>query len=279
MALVVLASACGSPGVTTTALALTMVWPRPVLLVEADPTGSSAVFAGFFRGEQEPRGGLIDLALALREDILSQALPEQALVLDPAAPPERSAWFLPGIRSHEQATSLLPLWEPLAEVLHGLDAHGQDVLVDAGRLGLTGSPLPLIASSDLTLLVTRSSLPGLAGARSWAASLRAQFASVGGLSRLGSVVVDESGRWPVASSIVPRVRPYSARQIAKALDVPALACLPWEPEVAEVFSHGARRPRKFETSTLLRAYRAAAESIAATLAANQTALAQGMEAI
>ncbi len=166
-----------------------------------------------------------------------------------------------------------------SEVLHGLDRQGQDVVVDAGRLGLSGCPLPLIASSDLTLLVTRSSLPALAGARSWAASLRAQFASVGGLSRLGCVVVDESGRWPVASSIVPRVRPYSSRQIAKALDVPSLACLPWEPGVAEVFSHGARRPRKFETSALLRAYRAAAESIGATLAANQTVLAQGIEAI
>ena len=50
MALIVLASAWGSPGVTTTALGLTFNWPRPVLLVEADPTGASGVFAGYFRG-------------------------------------------------------------------------------------------------------------------------------------------------------------------------------------------------------------------------------------
>ena len=41
MAVVALASASGSPGVTTTALGLALLWPRPVLLVEADPTGGS----------------------------------------------------------------------------------------------------------------------------------------------------------------------------------------------------------------------------------------------
>lgn len=43
-------------------------------------------------------------------------------------------------RSHEQARSLVPLWEPLTAALRSLDATGQDVIVDAGRLGLFGSP-------------------------------------------------------------------------------------------------------------------------------------------
>ena len=175
----------GSPGVSTTALGLTLNWHRPVLLVDADPTGSSSVFAGYFQGAQEPTGGLINLALSLREGTLADALPRETLLLDPGAPAERSAWFLPGIRAHEQAPSLLPLWEPLTEQLRALDRNGQDVIVDAGRLGLAGWPQPLIAASDLTLLVTRSSLPALAGATSWAKTLRAQFAAVGGLSRLG----------------------------------------------------------------------------------------------
>ena len=42
MAVIALTSASGSPGVTTTALGLALLWPRPVLLVEADPTGGSA---------------------------------------------------------------------------------------------------------------------------------------------------------------------------------------------------------------------------------------------
>ena len=119
----------------------------------------------------------------------------ETLLLDPEAPAERAPCFLPGIRSHEQAPSLLPLWEPLADQLRALDRNGQDVIVDAGRLGLAGWPQPIIAASDLTLLVTRSSLPALAGARSWAKTLREQFAAVGGLSRLGLLLVDEDRRW------------------------------------------------------------------------------------
>src|SRR3546814_9583510 len=115
MALIVLAPASGSPGVSTTALGLTLNWPRPVLMVDADPTGSSSVFAGYFHGTQEPTGGLINLALSLRDGGLADALPRETLLLDPEAPAERSAWFLPGIRAHEQAPSLLALWEPLTE--------------------------------------------------------------------------------------------------------------------------------------------------------------------
>ncbi|HET7734339.1 MAG TPA: hypothetical protein VFK52_00070 [Nocardioidaceae bacterium] len=272
MALIVLASASGSPGVSTTALGLTLNWHRPVLLVDADPTGSSSVFAGYFHGTQEPTGGLINLALALRGGALADALPRETLLLDPEAPAERSAWFLPGIRAHEQAPSLLPLWEPLAEQLRALDHNGQDVIVDAGRLGLTGWAQPLVAASDLTLLVTRSSLPALAGATSWAKTLRGQFAAVGGLSRLGVLLVDEENRWP-AIPTGARVRPYSARHIAKALQLPVVASVDWEPEVADVYSHGARKPRKFESSGLLRGYRATAEAIGSILGANQAALA------
>ncbi|MBM0127927.1 MinD/ParA family ATP-binding protein [Pimelobacter simplex] len=272
MALIVLASGSGSPGVSTTALGLTLNWHRPALLVDADPTGSSSVFAGFFHGTQEPTGGLINLALSLRDGTLADALPRETLLLDPEAPAERSAWFLPGIRAHEQAPSLLPLWDPLTEQLRALERNGQDVIVDAGRLGLAGWPQPLIAASDLTLLVTRSSLPALAGATSWAKTLRTQFAGVGGLSRLGVLVVDEERRWP-AMPTGARVRPYSARHIAKALQIPVVASVEWEPEVAEVYSHGARKPRKFESSGLLRGYRASAAAIQSILGANQAALA------
>jgi len=278
VALIVLASASGSPGVTTTGLAFALNWDRPVLLVEASPDGASGVFAGYFRGAQEPTGGLINLALAQRDGTLDEALPRETLILDPDAPAERSAWFLPGIRSHEQAPSMLPLWEPLAEQLRALDRNGQDVIVDAGRLGLLGWPQPLVAASDLTLLVTRTSLPALAGARSWAKALRDQFATVGGLSRLGALLIDEAGRWPTVptvpavSTVVPRVRPYTARQIAKALQIPVVASVDWDPDVAEVYSHGARKPRKFESSGLLRSYRAGAASIHSILAANRAAL-------
>jgi hypothetical protein len=48
------------------------------------------------------------------------------------------------------------LWEPLAAALKGLDGTGRDVIIDAGRLGLVGSPEPLMYAADLMLLVMRS---------------------------------------------------------------------------------------------------------------------------
>ena len=72
--------------------------------------------------------------------------------------PDSSAALLPGIRSPTQASSLTTLWEPLAAALKELDRMDRDVIIDAGRLGMIGSPEPLIYAADLMLLVMRSDL-------------------------------------------------------------------------------------------------------------------------
>jgi hypothetical protein len=72
MAVYTLVSASGSPGVTTTALALASVWPRPVIVVEADPTGGSAILAGYFRGQQRP-AGLVDLVQQTADRVVGAA--------------------------------------------------------------------------------------------------------------------------------------------------------------------------------------------------------------
>jgi hypothetical protein len=84
--------------------------------------------------------------------------------------------------------------------------------------------------------------------------------------------VDEERRWPSLPTGA-RVRPYTARHIAKALQIPVVASVDWEPEVAEVYSHGARKPRKFESSGLRRGYRGSTAAIQSILGANQAALA------
>ncbi|UFN45213.1 P-loop NTPase family protein [Nocardioides okcheonensis] len=281
MALVVVFSAGGSPGASTTALGLAFAWHRPVLLVDADPSGASAVFAGYLRGTQAPGGGLIRLALAQRDGELAAVLPHETLVLDP--PPHHhplgtsataatgaavgSVWFLAGIRDHRQAPSVVALWEPLVEQLRAMNDQGQDVIVDAGRLGLAGSPRELILGADLALLVTRTSLPALAAVRSYADTLREDFAALGGGHRTGILAVDERRRWPIQVDGIPPVRPYMPRQIEKALKLPVVSTLPWAPDAAAVYSHGARPPRKFAGSTLLASYRAAAGAITSHIAA------------
>jgi hypothetical protein len=212
MALYVLASASGSPGVSTAATGLAYNWPRPVLLVDADPTGSSALLAGRFRGGLEPCPGLIDLAVAAAEGRLDEAFAQAIVKL-----PDGEVRYLPGIRSHEQAHSLRSLWPQLLGVLRRLDEAGHDVIVDAGRLGLEGSAGELIDRADVVTLLTRNSLVALAGARSWAATLRTRFAETGGSARLGLMIVQDTAH---------RVQAYGDGQVARALQLPVLATLP-----------------------------------------------------
>ena len=94
--------------------------------------------------------------------------PRDALPTSPSPSRAPQVSFVAGTRSHTQASALRDLWAPLAEALAELETTGQDVIVDAGRLGLDGSPEPLLAAADLTLLVTRTTLPALSALRSWA---------------------------------------------------------------------------------------------------------------
>ena len=68
MALIAIASDKGAPGVTTAALALAAVWPRPVLLAECDPAGGDLVyrFPALGGGHLDPRRGVLSLAVVAR---------------------------------------------------------------------------------------------------------------------------------------------------------------------------------------------------------------------
>jgi hypothetical protein len=255
MALIVLTSGSGSPGVTSSALGLALTWSRPVLLVEADPTGGSAILAGYLRGQTAPTNSLIDLALAHRHGMLLEAIAESTMTI-----PGSSVSLIPGTRAHGQARSLIPLWEPLAIAFKALESTGQDVIIDAGRLGLSGSPESLIYAGDLTLLVVRSDLVSLSGARSWAETLRAGFERVGGSSSLGLLMVGKG-------------QPYSAREVRKVLQIPVTASLAWDPQTANVFAKGSRAGAKFDSSPLVRSLKAARAATQSTLAAGREHLA------
>lgn len=248
MAVVCLTSASGSPGVTTTAVGLAFCWPRPVLLVEADPTGGSGILAGFLKGTTSYDVGLIELALsplgvadALR-DVVRPLSPNVSLVT--------------GTRTHAQAPALRDVWEPLATALSELELSGQDVIVDAGRLGLTGSPRPLLEAADLTLLLTRANLPSISPARSWAEAVRDPTT---GWRRPGLLLIGEG-------------QPYRDTEVAKVLGMPVVADLPDDPEAAAVYHRGATPPRRFETGPYVRSLQAAAQSIQAQVARGRFAL-------
>lgn len=218
--LVSLVSAHGSPGVTATALGLALHWPRPVVLVDADPGGGSALLAGFFRGQVD-QPGLVDLVIAHRSDLLPDAVPR---LLFPLEGSKASVLF--GARSHEQAGGVAALWQPVLEVLRDLDPAGPDVIVDGGRLGWDGWPRALVEGADVTLLTVGSDLPSLAAARSWAAALAAEDAPVRTTRLL----------------LVGEGRPYTAREVSRTLGLAVLGSIEWSPALAQVYSHGERPP-------------------------------------
>lgn len=251
MAVIALVSTNGGPGVSTTALGLAMSWPRPVVLVEADPRGLSALLTGWFQGARPYETGLVELALSSLAT--ADALRE---VVRPI--PGTHVSYVAGLRSHAQAPVLRGVWAPLAAALGELEATGTDVIVDAGTLGHPNSPDPLLATADLTLLTVRSSLPALAGARPWA----------------DVVVRDHTWRHP-GLLVLGEGRPYSSREVSQALGLPVVAQVAWDPDGADVYYAGATPPRRFETSAYMRSLRSAASVIGSVVAHHRLSVGVG----
>jgi hypothetical protein len=183
MAVIALTSARGAPGVSTTALAMTLLWPRSALLAECDPAGGSSTLTGYLRGGVEHTRGLLGLAVAHRHSQLgetvlwSETLP---LADGPGGSGPSGRWLLPGLSDAAQAPSTAGLWGPLGGVLAGLERAGTDVLVDAGRLGAAHGPMPLLRSADVVLLVLGTSLPAVAAARARLGVLREDLGETDG---------------------------------------------------------------------------------------------------
>ncbi len=257
MAVLALTSAKGAPGVSTAALAMTLLWPRAALLAECDPAGGSSVLAGYLRGTVDHSRGLLPLALAQRHEALEQALWPQTVPLtgDPHAASVAAGagdrWLLPGLSDAAQAPSTAALWGPLGSLLASLERAGTDVVVDAGRLGTAHAPTALLRQADLVLLVMDTNLPAVAAAKARLNLLREDLSVTGTAGRLDG---------PLSSLgllLVGEGRPYSAKEISAACGVPVVASLAWDPASAEVLAAGATPGRRFDSSPLVRSTRAA----------------------
>jgi len=257
MAVLALTSAKGAPGVSTTALAMTLLWPRAALLAECDPAGGSSVLAGYLRGTVEHSRGLLPLALAQRHEALEQALWPQTVPLtgDPHAASVAAGagdrWLLPGLSDAAQAPSTAALWGPLGSLLASLERAGTDVIVDAGRLGTAHAPIALLRQADLVLLVMGTNLTAVAAAKARLNLLREDLSVTGSAGRLDGHLSS------LGLLLVGEGRPYSAKEISAACGVPVVASLAWDPASAEVLAAGATPGRRFDSSPLVRSTRAA----------------------
>lgn len=152
MALIAVAADKGAPGVTTAAIVLAAVWPRPVLLAECDPAGGDLVYrlpaAG--GGRLDPQRGLLSLAVAGRRGIQPQEVWEHTQKLHGGLD------VLAGVTTAEQGAGLAPLWDSVGAVLARLPRA--DVIADCGRIGVDGPRYDLLARASAVVLVTRGTL-------------------------------------------------------------------------------------------------------------------------
>ena len=260
MAVLVLCSATGSPGVTTTALGLALGWPRDVLLADCDRDPSQAVQAGYLRGMDHGGRGLMALAQVHREGAaLATEVWRQALPLTSGEDTRRR--FLPGFASAGASRLFEHVWGALGEAFESLDEGGTDVLVDAGRVSPHGLPLGLLTVADAVLLTTRTGLRALAGVRIHLSTLADQVRALPSARDVGLVVVGPG-------------RPYGSGEIAAQFGVPCWAEVGWDPRSAGVLSDGDPEPRRFRDSSFLGGFRSEAKSIADRVGRARQAIAQ-----
>lgn len=223
--LIALVSGKGSPGTSTTALALTLAWPRPALLVECDPRGGDLLW-GYGQGRHADGRGLLNLQIAARRETMTSALWSTTVELG------ENRWALPGLEEPKQAGSVE--WASLGRALTA--QTGVDVIADCGVVPALRAPSPVWTAADMVVLVMGSSLRGTRAAVNAAGLLRSELMSTGlGADRL-------------VSSVVGPGRPYPLGDVRTAMAEAALVVgdMPWDPAAAATLSEGAPARRRLK---------------------------------
>lgn len=218
--LIALVSGKGAPGTSTTALALTLAWPEPVLLADCDPRGGDLLW-GYGQGKHSAGTGLLSVQMnSRRASSAAEALWPATVKLD------ENRWALPGVDESLHAQSVD--WMGLAQMLRAVPA-GVDVIVDCGVVPAHRAPQAIWSAADMVVLVVRSSLKSTRAALNAGALVRKDLMTSGlGADRLVSVVVGAG-------------MPYSLAEVTAAVSevAPVIGELPWEARAAATLSDGA----------------------------------------
>jgi hypothetical protein len=256
MAVLGLVSGRGAPGVTTSALALALGWrlwpydspqrPERVLVVEADAAGSSAG-PGYLAGQADHRRGMASV-VSDRDRPFGRIVGEDAIRIED----EPDRWLLVGLATTRQVVAAAPCWPRLARDLRVVsDRARTDILIDFGRCGARAFADDLLDAVDLFVVVARSDLSSIVGARQAIASLP--------LAGDGDDLQEMEGR--LVCLLVGEGSPYARAEIEASLAVPVAATLAWDPRSAAVLSVGEPPGRRFWRSPLIRSARSGAQAL------------------
>lgn len=148
MALIAVMSAKGAPGATTTALLLANLWPRPTVVVDADPLGGDiALRLSGEHGPLQADRGLMSLLPAARRGLTA------GLVVQHTQTAVGGQKVVPGLPGPEQAVAVAPMWPGLADAFAQVLDH--DVFVDVGQLHGRSPHLALVERAVALVCVYR----------------------------------------------------------------------------------------------------------------------------
>jgi hypothetical protein len=220
------ATAKGSPGATTTVLALASAWPqgRPVTVIDLDLAGGDV--AGWLELPGTPN--VSTLAADCRHGIDPDGLAANARRL----PGQGEVQVVAGARSPEEAAAAVELLHRAGfdALLEGLALRG-DVLVDFGRLDALDPRAPMLPHLDALLVVARPT---------WS-----QVHHIG--TRLAAWRAHANVRMVLVGD-----RPYGPADVAEALGVDVVGVLADDPSGAGVFSGSHVRTRGLGRTRLWR---------------------------
>lgn len=256
-----IASVKGAPGVSTTALGLTLLWPKDTLCVlsEVDLAGSSAV-PGWFQARRPMESAV--MAYAIHRSRLSRYDLSTALTPLTDAP---NPLLLQGFTSPAQAPAMNSYWADFASEVETLTGNGTAIF-DLGRLRMPEDPRgPLLRRLDQLVLTSGTSLPDVAALREAVAYLRPWLEDGdGALSRVSLLVIGQS-------------RTFGANQIASACGIELLGRLPFDPVHAEQLSLGTQSARRFDASSYAKALHATIDAITGRVQDRSRQLLQGAQ--
>jgi hypothetical protein len=239
----------GSPGVSTLAVALGLVWPGQRAVVEADPSGGVLGF----RLRRADSGEVLnpDPSIASVGAVARLGLPADGLTRY-TQPTMLGVPVVPGPLTAERFTPLRSLWPQIAAEVKGWSGTA---ITDLGRLQPGNAAVPMARAATAVLLLARADLEGLFQLRERAGEL-AQL--------LGDVTREVN---PVAVVVTgpPKQRAQALRQVTEMLTaagspVPVAGFFAHDPAAAAGLWQG-QVTRRLAGSELVRSARDIAETV------------------
>lgn len=250
--LTVLTSGAAAPGVSTTAMGLTLAWPRHCLLVNAD--AGQVFLMGHLAGKYPTTNGILHVleAMRLATTDVRTALWTQAVAI-PGDRESARRMLLPGVANPTSLPALDQAWPNLGRAFVEMDQADIDVIVDLGRIRPVGIPEALAEAASHVLVMLQPTLREIGTAKHTATVIRDSLGRIGAQHR-GGVVLHKPGKTGRGVTYADDTAGY--------LGLPIRGSLPHDRVAAQWLSDGVGDSARYDRSRL----RSALSGLAHTLA-------------